>query len=62
MFMQAPREGSRTGFLEGPPYHCDINAMRALFPVEGWDWPKPPYQRVAHPSDLTELAVVLVRR
>lgn len=62
LFMQAPREGARTGFIEGPPYHCDIHAMRALFPADHWEWPKPPYERVGHPSGATELAIVLVRR
>lgn len=62
LFMQAPRERSHTGFIEGPPYHCDVNAMRALFPAARWEWPKPPYARVAHPSGTTELAVVLTRR
>ena len=62
LFMQAPGEGSRSGFIEGPPYHCDINAMRALLPAERWDWPKPPYPPVPHPSGAAELAVVLTRR
>lgn len=62
LFMQARRDGSNTGFVEGPPYHCDINAMRALFTADRWDWPKPPYPQVAHPSGNVELAVVLTRR
>jgi SAM-dependent methyltransferase len=62
LFMQAPRDGSRSGFIEGPPYHCDINGMRALFPARRWNWPKPAYPVVAHPSGSAELAVVLHRR
>ena len=62
LFMQSPRDGSPTGFIEGPPYHCDVNAMRALFPAGRWDWPKPPYPLVAHPLGTAELAVVLTRR
>jgi SAM-dependent methyltransferase len=62
LFMQSPREGARTGSIEGPPYHCDINAMRALFPGDRWDWPKPPYPLVPHPAGIAELAVVLTRR
>jgi SAM-dependent methyltransferase len=62
LFMQAPRDGSRAGFVQGPPYHCDVNAMRALFPAQAWDWPKPPYPLVAHPAGWAELAVVLTRR
>jgi hypothetical protein len=49
--------------IEGPPYHCDINAMRALFPEQRWHWPKPPYARVDHPhiAKMFELAVILRR-
>ncbi len=62
LFMQAPRPGSAEGRVEGPPYHCDVNAMRALFPAGQWEWPKPPYPIVPHPMGTTELAVPLVRR
>jgi methyl halide transferase len=62
MFMQAPSAGAADGRVEGPPYHCDIHAMRALFPAHRWDWPEPPYPRVPHPRGMTELAVRLVRR
>jgi SAM-dependent methyltransferase len=62
LFMQAPRDGARQGLIEGPPYHCDVNAMRALFPSDRWAWPKPPYPRVEHPSLIAELAVVLTRQ
>ena len=44
------------------PYHCDIHAMRALFPSTDWAWPKPPYAHVAHPSGAYELAVELMRQ
>lgn len=62
LFMQALRSGADSGLIEGPPYHCDIHAMRALFPAERWEWPKPPYARVPHPMGMVELALVLVRR
>jgi hypothetical protein len=62
LFMQVQRPGAAEGQIEGPPYHCDINAMRALFPAERWAWPKPPYPIVPHPMGMTELAVPLVRR
>lgn len=63
LFMQVRREGAAEGRIEGPPYHLDINAVRALFPATQWDWPAPPYARVAHPSGIgEELAVVLIRR
>lgn len=62
LFMQTRRDGAAQGRIEGPPYHCDINAMRALFPASRWQWPAPPYAQVPHPSGLSELAVVLTRR
>ncbi len=62
LFMQARREGADQGRVEGPPYHGDINAMRALFPAEHWDWPAPPYTAVGHERGWFELAVVLTRR
>jgi methyl halide transferase len=62
LFVQLLREGAAEGSIQGPPYHCDINGMRALFPASLWAWPKPPYPRTTHPAGLAELAVVLVRR
>jgi SAM-dependent methyltransferase len=62
LLAQVPRAGGRDGRVEGPPYHCDVNGMRALFPVPHWEWPKPPYPRVPHPMGWEELAVVLTRR
>ncbi|WP_294638887.1 methyltransferase domain-containing protein [uncultured Aquabacterium sp.] len=49
------------GLIEGPPYHCDINAVRALFPAHRWQWPRPPYPKVGHPNLSHELAVHLSR-
>lgn len=63
MFMQMIRPAAtEEGLIQGPPYHCDINAMRALFPEKDWAWPKPPYARVSHPNLSHELALRLVRR
>lgn len=63
LFMQMLRpEATQEGWVQGPPYHCDINAMRALLPSLAWDWPKPPYAQVPHPRLSHELAVVLTRR
>ncbi|MGE0798395.1 MAG: methyltransferase domain-containing protein [Lautropia sp.] len=62
MFAQVRRDTADAGFVEGPPYHCDINAMRALFPAADWEWPKPPYPAIAHPAGFYELAVILTRR
>ncbi|HUH92705.1 MAG TPA: methyltransferase domain-containing protein [Casimicrobiaceae bacterium] len=61
LFMQVLRPGSTEGRIEGPPYHCDINAMRALFPEARWSWPPPPYARVPHSGSWWELAVVLAQ-
>jgi SAM-dependent methyltransferase len=62
LFMQARKPESESGWVQGPPYHCDIHAMRALFPASDWDWPAPPYARVDHPSGAHELGVVLTAR
>lgn len=63
MFMQMLRPAaSEEGVIHGPPYHCDINAMRVLFSEKAWIWPKPPYAKVAHPNLSHELALRLVRR
>lgn len=62
LFMQVARDGGNDGFVEGPPYHCHIHAVRALFPATLWDWPRPPYPRVAHPKGIFELALILTRR
>jgi methyl halide transferase len=61
LFVQYPRPGAAEGYIQGPPYHCDINGMRALFSEPRWHWPKPPYPRTTHPRDFNELAVVLER-
>jgi SAM-dependent methyltransferase len=62
LFVQFQRPGAAEGAIQGPPYHCDINGMRALFPEPLWSWPKPPYPLTSHPRGLAELAVVLERR
>lgn len=63
LLMQMPRaEAVEQGQIQGPPYHVDINAARALLPESRWQWPRPPYGRVPHPGGMHELAAVLVRR
>ncbi len=62
LFLQVLRPGAAEGRIEGPPYHCDVNAMRALLPDLKWQWPAPPYARVLHPRTWVELAAVLVHR
>jgi SAM-dependent methyltransferase len=61
LFVQYQWPGAAEGTIQGPPYHCDINAMRALFPEPRWSWPRPPYPRTSHPRGLAELAVILDR-
>jgi methyl halide transferase len=62
MAMQCRRDGAAQGRIEGPPYHMDINAVRALLPPERWSWPAPPYPAWPHPAGWSELALVLRRR
>jgi SAM-dependent methyltransferase len=62
LLMQARNPGADQGFIEGPPYHIDIHAARALFPQAHWHWPKPPYAAVPHPNGRFELAIILTRR
>ncbi|HTS21477.1 MAG TPA: methyltransferase domain-containing protein [Casimicrobiaceae bacterium] len=59
LLMQAPRTGAADGRIDGPPYHCDVNAVRALLPEPAWTWPAPAYARVAHSGGWVELAVVI---
>jgi methyl halide transferase len=59
--MQCRRDGAAEGRIEGPPYHMDINAVRALLPAKCWQWPAPPYPALPHPAGWTELALVLQR-
>jgi len=61
MAMQCLRESAAAGRIEGPPYHCDIHALRALLPATHWQWPAPPYVRVPHPAGWVELAIILQR-
>ena len=61
-FMQARRPGAAEGLIEGPPYHCDLNAMRALFPDARWQWPAPPYAATPHSQDWLELSVAVTKR
>lgn len=63
LFMQVPaKPDTPPGAIEGPPYHCDVHAMRAIFPATLWEWPKPPYPTVKSPVGQMELAVTLVRK
>jgi hypothetical protein len=61
LFMQVSRHGSQQGVVEGPPFHCDINAMHALFDSRRWVWPSGSLTQVPHKNGLFELACVLER-
>lgn len=54
LFMQTGREG-------GPPFHCDMEAMRALFSPDQWEWSGAPFCEVPHPAGIHELSSVLRR-
>ena len=62
LFMQVERPGARQGLKQGPPFHCDINAMHALFNSRLWRWPETLPTQVSHPSGWHELAIRLQRK
>lgn len=51
----------QTGGPEGPPFHCDLAAMRTLFDDARWQWPDGEAENL-HPTGLREVAVKLTRR
>lgn len=55
LFMQTDRAG-------GPPFHCALPDMRALFPETRWHWEGTPLREVPHPNGLFEYAAELTRR
>ena len=54
LFMQSQRPS-------GPPFHCDIGAMRRLFTASAWQWPESLPERVSHSPELAEQPAVLRR-
>ena len=54
LFMQTGREG-------GPPFHCALPRMEALFAEARWRWLTTEPTEVPHPSGIFELAHVLER-
>jgi SAM-dependent methyltransferase len=54
LWMQTDRPG-------GPPYHCGLEAMRALFAPERWRWLESPQRTVPHPTGFFEYAAILER-
>lgn len=62
LFMQIDRPGARKGQVQGPPFHCDINAIHALFNTTYWAWPEENPVTIDHPQGWTELAIRLLRK
>jgi trans-aconitate methyltransferase len=54
LFMQTNRPG-------GPPFHCDLGAMKKMFTTDAWKWPASEPERVDHSTGFFELGVVLGR-
>ncbi|RME84072.1 MAG: methyltransferase domain-containing protein [Zetaproteobacteria bacterium] len=54
LFMQTGEEG-------GPPFHCDLMAMRKLFAPPEWRWPAAPPVLSPHRHGRFELGYVLER-
>lgn len=52
----------QTGQAGGPPYHCPLPAMEALFSPERWQWPPEPPKPWPQQDGRWEEAVRLVRR
>lgn len=54
LFMQTDRSG-------GPPFHCDLAAMRDIFGAGLWHWSDDQPLAVPHPSGVRELGYLLHR-
>lgn len=52
LFMQTNRAG-------GPPFHCELSAMKRLFAASAWSWPASTPEMVEHSTGFYELGVVL---
>ncbi len=55
LFMQTHREG-------GPPWHCNMPAMRRLFPEWRWEWHQTWPTQPTHTPSLVEIPWMLIRR
>jgi SAM-dependent methyltransferase len=55
LFMQTDKSG-------GPPFHCEIEAMKELFAYDAWIWPNIEPKKTPHSSGFFELAVILKRK
>jgi len=51
----------QTGESGGPPFHCDVGAMRRLFAAPAWRWPDRLAVRVELPSGRSEQPAILTR-
>jgi methyl halide transferase len=51
----------QTGVVGGPPFHCDLDDMRLLFPDTHWQWPDSLPAVVAHSPGRVEQPAVLLR-
>ena len=49
----------QTSVAGGPPFHCDMDDMRSLFPATQWDWPDGLLPVVAHSPGRIEQPAVL---
>lgn len=54
LFMQSADGG-------GPPFHCDMSAMRRMFAAPDWTWPDALPPLVAHPAGKLEQPAMLRR-
>jgi len=52
----------QTGVVGGPPFHCDMDDMRLLFPATQWDWPDVLPALVAHSPGRVEQPAMLRSR
>ena len=52
----------QTGVAGGPPFHCDMEDMRLLFPASQWEWPDELPSVVAHSPGRVEQPAVLRSR
>jgi methyl halide transferase len=52
----------QTSVAGGPPFHCDMDDMRLLFPETQWDWPDVLPPVVAHSPGRIEQPAVLRSR
>ena len=54
LFMQSDRPS-------GPPFHCDMDAMRRMFAAPAWTWQETLLRQVEHPTGLAEQPAIIGR-